>query len=81
MQATLNPHLEVYLGIDYDLLESTRCLCTGQKEIGQTVCPSCWSRLSASDEVTIAMLRPGDGVAGIVQGIFQRVNQKGRRGW
>ena len=64
-----NPYLETNLVIDYDLLESQRCLCGLRKEIGAKMCDRCYRQLSTKQQAAIASLRPGEGLANTVAGL------------
>jgi uncharacterized membrane protein len=65
-QAKMKTDLEINLQIDYDLLESLRCLCGLKKDPGQKMCENCWRRLSTEQQAKLAGLRAGDGVADAV---------------
>lgn len=67
-----NPYLEINLAIDYDLLESRRCLCGLPKEMGQKMCNLCYSRLRTDKQLHLAGMQPGDGVANAVAGLVRR---------
>ena len=58
--------LEINLQIDYDLLESLRCLCGLKKQPGQKMCETCWRRLATTQQAKLSGLWPGDGVADAV---------------
>jgi hypothetical protein len=67
-----NPYIEVNLQIDYDLLESQRCLCGDHKTMGQKMCLGCYGRLRTGQQAQLAGMQPGDGVANAVAGLVRR---------
>lgn len=67
-----NPCLDTNLVMDYDLLESMRCLCGLKKELGARMCGRCYGQLSTPQQVALAGIRPGEGVANTVAGLVRR---------
>lgn len=67
-----NPYLEANLTVDYDLLESQRCLCGLKKEMGGKMCERCYKQISTPQQVALAGIRPGEGVANTVAGLVRR---------
>jgi hypothetical protein len=67
-----NPYIEVSLQIDYDLLESQRCLCGENKNMGQKMCNGCYARLRAGQQAQLAAMQPGDGIGNAVAGLVRR---------
>jgi hypothetical protein len=67
-----NPYLEINLPYDYDLLESAVCLCKQKKEMGKKMCEWCYRRLTTSQQVQLASMQPGDGIANAVGGLVRR---------
>lgn len=67
-----NPYIEVNLQIDYDLLESLHCLCGDKKEMGQKMCNGCYQRLRTGQQIQLASMHTGDGIANVVAGLVRR---------
>jgi len=61
-----NPYLEYNLSLDYDLLDSFHCPCGEKKELGAKMCAACYRRLTTGEQVQLAGMRPGDGLASCV---------------
>jgi len=67
-----SPVNEVQLKIDYDLLESPRCLsgCGGKKTIGRPVCDRCARFLGVEGMKKLEAIQPGDGLETEVSRLF-----------
>jgi hypothetical protein len=57
---------EVNLHLDYNMLEAFSCCCGKKKEAGQSQCPACYQRMGQENQIVLASMRPGEGMARFV---------------
>lgn len=74
------PYLNENLALDYNRLESHRCLCTSEKATGALMCAVCWDALAPDVRTALANMRPGEGLAAAADLARAEIAGK-KRGW